>query len=288
MTAPGRRLVPAMTLLLWTASLLSATTLRRQSFTCPLDGTKFEQPVVTSTNNFNGFDSDMCSWPRGAMVQPHLVKVCPKDFYAAVDSVFEQELPDEVKEKLKVALARWREKHTEVKSVDDLGAGQRWELAAVCAAVKHNDPAQMGYLWLHASWAQRQEGLRTLKVLIPDPISAYEVLGDVESDIEKSKKPEERLELRFQLAMCAHRAGDLSLRDKTIGELEKLELDEASKGRLAALKKSVEAESLYQKRARDAYARALDAEEGTPEDRATWTYFVADLDRRLGNYEEAV
>jgi hypothetical protein len=288
MSGHAGRTILAAAVVLTAASALSATTFQTKTFTCPLDGTKFEGKVVAATDSDGGVDSDLCPWPAGEVSLPHEVQVCPKDFYAVLNAYFDLDLTEDIKANLTAALAKWREKHAESKTVDDISPPLRWELTAVCAIVKHDDTRQMAEIWLRASWVQRQTGLKGFTLEFGDPISAFEVLTDVERDIRKAKKAKDRTELTFQMVMGAQRAGDVPRRDKYIAELEKQDLDEAGKARLEALRKSFAAEAEYQKLALARYVKAVDAEEGTPKDRALYQYLVGDLNRRLGNRDEAV
>lgn len=265
-----------------------ATKVEKKEFICPLDGTKFSALALVSTDKLNGVDSDFCAWPKGSSGLPYEVQVCPKCFYATRNEYFNQDLPGDVKEKLQAALEKWREKHEEVESADGLTPGQRWELTAISGAVKHNHPPLMGYLWQRAAWAARHHMLRELKLALGDPMSSFEILDSMERDLKEEKKADRVVERTFRLVMASQRVGDVPRRETYLKTLEGTKLDEGQKARLVELKKSIEAESLYQHRLTVAYDEALEKELVKPEHAHIYLFIIADTTRRLGKNAEAV
>jgi len=265
-----------------------ATTFDDKPFTCPLDGHAFTGRVVVSTNTFGGIDSDFCPWARGASPLTFGVQVCPECFYARRTDSFETALAGDAKPRLKAALANWRGKHPAVKAVGDLAAAQRWELAAVCAVVRHNRPARVGNLWLRAAWAKRHEGLATLNLALGDPMSSFEELDGLAMGIAEIKDAKERVAATFKVAMLSQRVGEAKRRDDYVKQLGTLKLDKTQTARLDALKVAFAEERRYQVLAAAAFRRAVDEETVKPEETPIYRFLIADLTRRQGKNAEAL
>ena len=270
------------------ASAAFATKTTTREFTCPVDGEKFTGRTLVSTNSFGGVDSDMCSWARGESPLPYGVQVCPTCFYARLSGDFDKALAPTSIVKLKKSLAKWREKHPRVKTVKDLASAQRWELAAICAVVRHNHSPIVGRLWLRAAWAKRHEGLATLNMALGDPMSSFEDLDGMVIDLKEQKDRKKLITGKFTLAMLAQRVGEVKRRDACIKQLEKEKLGEVQAARLAALKTAVAEEARYQTLAVDAFKKALADETAKGEDVYVLLYLAADTSRRLGKNAEAV
>ena len=283
-----RTLLWVVGVLLAGVSALWATTTAEQTFTCPVDGTKFTGRVVASTNSFGGVDSDMCSWARGESPLPYGVQVCPTCFYAQITENFDQALAQTSIDRLKQSMSKWREKHPDVKDVKDLSAAQRWELAAVCAVVRSYPPGFTGRLWLRAAWAKRHEALASLNLALGDPMSSFEDLDAMAMELKDEKDTRKLVAGKFRLAMLAQRVGEVKRRDARVAELEKEKLDEKQSARLAVLKKAFAEEAVYQQHAIDAFSKALADETVKGEEAATLQYLAADTTRRLGKNVEAV
>lgn len=198
----------------------AATKVELREFTCPVDGTTFKARALVETDAFGGTDSDFCPWPKGSSGLPYRVQVCPKCFYGTRNDYFNQPLPVDIKEKLKTALEKWRTDHPEVKKVEDLTPGQRWELTAICGMVKHNHPPVMGELWQRAAWASRHHALRGTHLGFGDPMSAFEMIDGMALDLKAEKNENKAIDQTFQIIQACHRAGDPKRRDGFVKSLE--------------------------------------------------------------------
>ena len=265
-----------------------ATKTAPKDFTCPLDKEAFTGRVLVSTNTFGGVDSDFCPWARGESSLTCGVQVCPKCFYARKSEDFDKAVGTLSEPKLKAAVANWRKKHPKVKTVDDLTPAQRWELAAVCAVVRHNHAPIVGNLWLRAAWAERHRGLASLNMALGDPMSSFEELDGLVMDLDEIKDAKKRVDATFKTAMLAQRVGELKRRDAFFKQLDKMKLDRVQSDRLKALKAVVAAEARYQKLALTAFKRAIDEETVKAAETHVYLFLIADTTRRLGRNAEAV
>jgi len=286
-----RRLIACATVVA-TATLLAlgarAAELAAKLFTCPLDGTKLEGKTVVSTNSNGGVDSDFCQWPTGGMSLTWEVQVCPKDFYSARTDTFESPLPDATKKDLQAALAKWRGDHPDVKSIDDVTPGRRWELTAICGIVKKHPVGVVGNYWLRAAWAARQWGLADCKYTFADPMSAFEMLDEADRTVKAAKSETKKANELLQFAMGCQRVGDVLPRDVAVAQLEKMKLDEKQSARLASLKKEFVEEASCQEKAIAGFTEAVEKELAPAEERDVYLFLIADMTRRLGKSTESV
>jgi tetratricopeptide (TPR) repeat protein len=277
----------AAALVMTLATPTRATMTEEQAFTCPLDGTAFTGRVLSSSNRGGGVDSDFCVWSIGESPLQYEVQVCPKCFYARRNEDFNKPLPMATKQRLVKALTHWRKTHPEVKDIDGVRPAQRWELAAVCVMVRHNQPEIVGDLWLRASWARRHTGLAGLNMRIATPMDGFEQLDGLLYDLRKAKG-EAFVETLFRVVMLAQRVGQVKRRDAALGMLEKANLDAKQAEHLAQLRQAFADEAMYQERAIAAFSRAIEQEIANAERTAFYLYLIGDMNRRLGRNDEAL
>ena len=156
----GIRLVLTVLLLIIGTACL-ATSSRAVEAECPVCASQFSASKLMSTNNFGGYDSDLCPNARG--YSPLMTRIwgCPVCNFCGYSSEFEEKLTDARKAELKSWLADniKVEKKGPENRYDAIPAQTRYEVAARIAEMSKKPALEIGQLYLNAAWTCRNLGL---------------------------------------------------------------------------------------------------------------------------------
>ncbi len=117
---------------------------------------------------------------------------------------------------------------------------------------------------------------------------AWNKLQEVQNLAKSVKEPAPRTRALFDLARIAHRGGFVHERDDFLAKLDAF--DDAGMGapeKRDEFFRRVAREADLLKKARTWYLKGLDAREGTAQDRAIARLMVAEISRRVGDFEDA-
>lgn len=145
----------------WASVPCFATSSRRVEAECPVCDNKFSASQLMSSNNFGGYDSDLC--PNAVGHSPLMDRIwgCPACNFCSYGDAFKEELTDARKAELKKWLAdniKIDNKGPENRH-NAIPAQTRYEVAARIAEMSKKPALEIGRLWLNAAWTCRHLGL---------------------------------------------------------------------------------------------------------------------------------
>lgn len=280
--------------------------LGRAELDCPVCAQRFTTVVVAQSNTRGGVDRDLFARAVGPQPVFFRISTCPKCGYSGYPRDFASSvsLPPDVREKIlrEPALAL-PEEFTPESDPRELGAPERYALAIQCYTWLQRSDEALAWLHLRASWVQRDLGSmlppdeRIVRVM--DYIERYrpamEAGGNqMEVEMQLVTRVAEAIALgefnRYQrpyvelvLAMLWRRHGENHLAEPTLKKLQTSdrfteEVREAIATMLSTMRKEREAQA----EAARYFEKALLADQIREENRATATYLLGELHRRLG------
>jgi len=290
------------------AAVAYATTTRSVSLTCPVCGEKVAALVIMSTNTFGGQDSDLLTLARGS--QPILILpiACTNCYYAGYKDDFEKGLkaPDTVRPQLRKTLKPPLPiRHTG--QTMDVPAWARYDLAAQTCTVTGQQAEVVAITYHRASWAVRltadpladsPEGVREkVRSLIQDRLRSEkradnqaaqetEFGRQLTRQLDTASQPD-RLVIGLAAIALLRRHGENPLAAETLGKLKGLMQAEDFQRLDKNLTESIERERTYQKKALALIEKLANDQQTKDEKRALFMYLGGELNRRLGQPQEA-
>lgn len=146
--------------LLLTTCFAFATSSKQVDVKCPVCQNSFKASVLKSSNNFGGFDADLCQHARGSSPLSIVIWGCPSCNFCGFGSDFEATISSEESKKLKLWLAENAkvEFKDESNSSDAIPPYKRYEIAAQLAEKKGSPDIEIGNLYMRAAWCCRHQG----------------------------------------------------------------------------------------------------------------------------------
>jgi hypothetical protein len=250
----------------------------------PLDGHRFDWPVLLSTNGLGGFDADGCTYARGVQPRALAVATSPTTLYTQPVDRWDRAIPDEQKKRLLQMLLLRGE---QVEDGRRLSAAERWEIAATVSAQLGDGPATVGEQYLQAAWSVR-DGVVGFLAAVQGATDAWKKLAELSAAARTLKDGKERTVAMFDLARLAQRGGFPIERDGFLRALD--EFPDAGLGASAKREeftKRVAEEERLLKLARARFEEAVRGGAGTPAERAGLRFLVAEISRRIGDFQQA-
>ncbi len=147
--------------IVWAGVPCLATSSRSVEAECPVCANQFKASRLMSTNNFGGYDSDLC--PNAVGYSPLMDRVwgCPACNFCGYGDAFEEKLADARKAELK----KWLADNIKIENkkpenlYNAIPAQTRYEVAARIAEMSKKPALEIGKLWLVAAWTCRHLGL---------------------------------------------------------------------------------------------------------------------------------
>jgi len=252
--------------------------------TDPLDGHVFEVVVPVSKNGLGGFDSDGCSYAKGQQARTFEIVTSPTTLYSAPMESFQEAIPDEQKAALvEMLLGLGRD----VDDVRKLSPSDKYELAAAVARQLGKGNYAAGELYLTAAWTVRD----TIVGFLPGVQGASDAWSKFVETLPMVREVDNDRGATiafFDMARLAHRGGFSHERDDMLRLSEQIpDAGLNADAKRVEFGRRVQREMQLLGKARDAFRAGLEANEGTPEERAGYRFLVGDLSRRLGEFDVA-
>lgn len=296
--------------------MLMATSSKRVETTCPVCQTVFSASMLMSTNNFGGYDSDLCPHAMGSSPMHIRIWGCPECHFSGFADDFEQKFDAKQQQELKKWLSQTFKviKSSDENVYNTFPSYQRYEIAAEMA-VKNNAPAlEIARLFLNAAWCCRNIG-----IISADP----DLPAEMRLDTEKTPSFFKALE-QAKVAPSRNRAENMLLiLEKTAEDFPRLAIPEAelaasyltlgwllrSTGEnavawqwlekaakrepayqklVAAIKNSIEQEKAYQLKTVSWFEKALAAGKFAGPQKQEVMIMLAESYRRTGSTDKAV
>ena len=304
------------TLLILIASLQPTSyplsVLGRESLTCPVCDQAFQTVVSSQRNSRDGVDRDLFARAVGPQPVYYHISTCPQCGYSGylTDFAAETLISDSLREKILQSPGLSLPEGFNPKSDPrDLDASDRYALAVTCYQWQNKSDEALAWLYLRASWVQRDKGS-----LVPPT----DLLVGVMSYIERWRPPlptggnqvdvEMALATRITealtvghfdqdqspyaelaLALILRRHGENRLANPILDQLATQEaLPERVRSSIQRMRASIDKERALQTQAADHFQRALEADRVAPANRGSASYVLAELLRHLGRDDEAV
>ena len=314
----GIRLVLTVLLLIVGTACL-ATSSRAVEAECPVCASQFSASKLMSTNNFGGYDSDLCPNARG--YSPLMTRIwgCPVCNFCGYSSEFEEKLTDARKAELKSWLADniKVEKKGPENRYDAIPAQTRYEVAARIAEMSKKPALEIGQLYLNAAWTCRNLGLidvasaaeplvevspETCKTLFqaldaysrkikPSENRAgdmYKILAATADAFDELKIPEAELVSTYlMLAKLFRSTGENRQAEDFIARA--LAADKSGKiaREAEAIRFSMKEEARFQVKSAEWLAKALSQADLKDDEKIQMTLTLAETYRRTGNNDQA-
>lgn len=250
----------------------------------PIDGHVFSWEVPIGTNALGGHDSDGCQYAKGEQTRRSAIATSPTTLFSAPVEAFDVPLTAEQKRTLMLMLSSLG---AEVDSSRQLTATERFELAAAVAEHLDQSPHAIAELYLVGGWTVRDSIVGFLPG-VRGAGDAWNKLQEVQALAREVTEPVPRTRALFDMARLAHRGGFVHERDDFLAKLDTFE--DAGLGaqeKRAEFGRRVARENALLSSARGWYLKALEARAGDNTDRALARLLVADISRRLGEFDEA-
>jgi uncharacterized protein (DUF2225 family) len=293
-----------------------ATSSKRVETTCPVCQTVFSASMLMSTNNFGGYDSDLCPHAMGSSPMHIRIWGCPECHFSGFADDFEQKFNAKQQQELRKWLSQTFKvvKSSDEKVYDTFPSYLRYEIAAELAA-KNDAPAlTIARLYLHAAWCCRNIGIISADSDLPEEMrlnpekcpSFFKALD--QAKVAPSRNRAENLLLilektaedfpslsipEAELAASYLNLGQLL---RSTGEnaaalqwLEKAaESEPAYQKLVAAVKNSIEQEKAYQLKAVSWFEKTLAAGKLAGPQKQETLIMLAESYRRTGANESAI
>ena len=257
---------------------------RPLSLTDPVDGHRFEWAVSIGSNALGGYDSDGCTYARGAQPRAQGVATSPTSLYSARTERFDRELTEAQKESLLLLLSGVG---ADVEDAHALTPAARYELAAAVAEHLGDPPFEIAELYLIGAWTVRD----TIVGFLPGVRGAGDAWNKLEEVMALAavvSEPGPRTRALFDMARLAHRGGFGHERDDFLAKLDTFEdAGLGGQAKRAEFRRRVERENELLRSARRWYRTGIEARDGDAGERAVARLMIADLSRRLGEPDEA-
>lgn len=254
---------------------------------CPLGTDDYARVFsFSSQNQLGGYDSDLASYAKGEQFRTFAISTCYDSYFSLYGTDFGISLTEEQQEKAKEALEIAKKRLLDPKNPL---LWERYEIAADMYRILGYPPEFLAQVYLEASWTVR-DSFVGFHAGLNGPQAAQELLDIGPKEFVKPLLPDQKKTLLFNLARVAHRAGYPLIRDQYLsqyGALQNLS-DVDKKGLHYVQTLALPKEKYYQEKARTELLKAVEnPSTQEPEKRIHTKYILADLNRRLGLWDQA-
>jgi len=303
----------------WAGVPCLATSSRSVEAQCPVCDNRFSASQLMSSNNFGGYDSDLCPNARGSSPLMAMIWGCPACNFCGYSNDFEEKLTDARKAELKSWLAdniKVENKGSENR-YDAIPVQTRYEVAARIAEMSKKPALEIGRLYLNAAWTCRHLGLidvasasealvevspETCKTLFqaldaysrkikPSENRAgdmYKILAATAAAFDELKIPESELVATYlMLARLFRSTGENQQAESFI--VRAFAADKSGKiaREAEALRFSIKEEARFQAKAAEWLEKALQKAELKDDEVIQMTLTLAETYRRIGSLDQA-
>lgn len=251
-----------------------------------IPGTRNVAKVYTKIgdNSTGGFDSDFATYSSEGQWRQYQIATCDDNLFTVYASDIALVIPADRRAAVDAALKQ------AVSALPDPAKPQVWErygIAVEIYAALGRDDRFIGDLWLSASWTVRDAAVGYYAGLT-GPETARKLIQAGWDELRKPLSDENRKKVLYNLAKVTHRGGFSTERDNFVASLYAMGLSPVERANVDRFRDlTTRIEPVYLQRVLDAYAKALKAGGLRPEEIDRLTYTSADLQRRLGRWEEA-
>ena len=275
----------SMTAWLMAISAAFATGISFEEVKCPYGDGPVRKYHKVSGNTHGGYDSDLAVYSTRGQFREHAISTCPSNYFSTMGSDLDMVVPTSKSKDIDAAIEASRRTWSDR---DNPEVWERYDTAARIARVLSRDPLTIAEMYLNASWTARDKAVGVYVGGLNGPTAARKILTMGKAEFAKDLTPEAEKVLRYNLARVAHRGGFSAERDVHIDAY--LRLDSLTDGERAAGLQlrhiAREIEPALQAHAILALQEALSMD-GPPIKLARARYQLADLQRRLGQFDTA-
>lgn len=286
--------------------------LGRHQLRCPVCEQGFAALIVTQTNTRGGVDRDLFARAVGPEPEYYRVSTCPKCGYSGYLSDFDPDivLPPDLRGRITGEPGlELPEGFTPESDPRELDAADRYRLAIQCYQWGQKSDEAVGWLYLRASWIERDKG----SVLPKDPLLAR-VMKYVERWRPEMQRTDNQRDIEMQtvtrmlealasgefnryqrpyvelaVALILRRHGENRQAGPMLERLAVYEpFSESLRQGIERMRVSIKLEREQQAEAAACFERALLAGQIGGDNRPMACYLLAELCRRLGRDREAV
>jgi len=296
-----------------------STSSRSVEVKCPVCANQFSASKLMSTNNFGGYDSDLCQNARGSSPLMSMIWGCPACNFCGYSDEFEEKLSEARKNELKSWLAK--DIKVEKKGIenryDAIPAQTRYEVAARLAEMSKKSALEIGRLWLNAAWTCRHLGLidtasETTPLSEVSPENCKTIFQILEDNSRKIRPSDNRAgDMVKILAATAARIGEMQIPEaekvatclmiaklfRSTGENQQAEnfivraLAADKSGQVSreaeAIRFSMKEEARFQVKAAEWLEKALSQPDLPEQEKIQLTLTLAETCRRIGSNDRA-
>jgi len=252
---------------------------------CPFQDDGVRVYKLTSDNKIGGFDSDLASYSSGDQFRHFAISTCYNNLF----SVYGKDIGLTIKENDIQVIDNAIKKAT--RDLNDPKNPTVWERYAIANAIYgalNASSYKRANLLLEASWTVRDSIVGFHRGL-NGPEAVKNLLEIAPGEIKKDLQPEQRKLLLYNLARVAHRGGYIQWRNHYLNLFKSLPNLSAEDKRSATYfeRLSTKVEPDLQRQALSLFKKSLSEKEPIGH-RERALYLIADLNRRLGNHNEAM
>ncbi|MEC7985230.1 MAG: tetratricopeptide repeat protein [Myxococcota bacterium] len=253
---------------------------------CPIGDDYARVFHMVSNNQLGGYDSDLATYSSGQQFRAHAISTCYENYFSLYGKDFETPIPTEKQDKIKQILAEQKSKLLDPKEPT---IWERYSIAAAIYRELGRSHLFLAQLYIEASWTIRDTIVGYHRGL-EGPKSVSYILEQAPKELIKSLTDEQRSLLLFNLARVAHRGGYHQLRDHYLSMFATHIRPDSNEQKSLQYFQTVviPLEIEYQQKAMvELEAALLNKTAMNKADLQRTYYWIADLKRRLGKFEEA-
>jgi uncharacterized protein (DUF2225 family) len=300
-----------------------ATSSRRVEAKCPVCDHGFSASQLMSSNNFGGYDSDLCPHAMGSSPLMNAIWGCPSCYFCGFSSAFEKPFTDSEKQNLKkwlkqnVKIEEYEKDAEAANSYDLIPAYRRYEIAAELSIKNNAGAIETAHLFMKAAWCCRHLGLikqtsdarldfsineksaqalfkflnetaRKIKPSANRAADMVQILKKAAASLSSLQIPESDLAQTYlAMAKLLRSSGENVLAQDFLAKSLEKDSSEQNKQMTAAIKASIAAETRYQKKAVLWLEKALQQSEPNSRENMENLVMLAETCRRTGDNETA-
>ncbi len=271
---------------IWTLSMQAeAAKMTVREIKCPFEEDSVRIFSLVSDNQTGGYDSDLAIYSSGQQFRSVAVSTCYNNLFSFYGKDKGIKINSNQRKAVKNAIRKTK------KTFQNPNDPKVWERYALAESVYStlNKPAYVrANLMIEASWTIRDSIVGFHRGL-NGPESVKKILDLGPKELKKDLSPNQRKLLIYNLARVSHRGGYNDWRDHYMNLFVQLpNLSPEDKKSAEDFKKAASIlEPLYQRKSMALYKSAL-SDGLSSEKRERATYLIADINRRLGNYKDAI
>jgi len=269
----------------WVLPLAFATGIRFEEVNCPYGEGTVRKYHKVSGNTHGGYDSDLAVYSTRGQFREYAISTCPSNYFSTMGSDLDMVVPASRSKAIDAAIKASRQTWV---NPDAPEVWERYDTAARIARALNRDSLTVAEFYLNASWTARDKAVGVYVGGLNGPSAAREILQVGHQELTKNLTPEATKVLLYNLARVAHRGGYSTARTVHLDAyLDLPSLTDAERSAGLRLKRmATHIEPALQTHAVLALKEAL-AVDGPPIPLARARYQLADLQRRLGQFEAA-